>query len=477
MTNVQSQTIISPFSLEPVGEVAVATLAQVVGACDRAAEALNGWRLTSPFERALLLQAFAARLRAEADPLARWLSLEAGKPIIEAHAEIGYAADAFDYFAGVARTRAGRVAPPLAPTSTSLVLKESVGVVAAILPWNYPILLWAWKAAPALAAGCTVVAKPSPVTPLSLPAVAALLELPEGVHQIVQGGEEVALALIDHPAVAKIAFTGSSRVGTSILARAAAGAKRVSVEMSGHDAFIIAADADPDIAVEALAFATFLNAGQVCTSAERILVARPLFDEIAAKLAIFAATLRLGDPEDPTTDLGPLANEAQQQRAEAYVARARELGAEVLAGGGRPASLRGYFFEPTVVTGLSHDQLLELGEIFGPIAPLVPFDSFDEALALANASPHGLSANVLTGDLGLAMQAARDLRVGTIWINGPLVDNPGAPFGGFGMAGIGRELGEEGFDAYLESKHVAIEHRLGRKPWWYGSRPSPETGA
>lgn len=471
MRKARAHQIISPFSLAEVGEVTFAEPGQVKDAVDRGAAAFNDWRLTSPFERASLLQAYAARIRAKSAELARWLSLEAGKPIVEAQAEIGYAADAFDYFAGVARSRAGRVAPPLSPTSTSLVLKDPVGVVAALLPWNYPILLWAWKAAPALAAGCTVIAKPSPVTPLSLPAVAALLELPADVHQIVQGGEETALALIDHPAVAKIAFTGSSRVGVGILARAAATAKRVSVEMSGHDAFIVAADADPDIAADALAFATFLNAGQVCTSAERIFIARPLFDIVSEKLATRAASLRMGDPEDPETDLGPLASESQLKRAEAYVSRARELGAEVLTGGGRPPGLGGYFFQPTVLKGLSHEQLLAMGEVFGPIAPLVPFDGFDEALALANASPHGLSANVLTNDLGLAMQAARDLRVGTVWINGPLMDNPAAPFGGFGMAGLGRELGEEGYEAYLESKHVAIEHRLERKPWWYGSRP------
>jgi acyl-CoA reductase-like NAD-dependent aldehyde dehydrogenase len=466
----QSETVFSPYSLEKVGEVAVTDVAGTDQACQRAAAAFCEWRLRSPFERATFLQDFACRLRGAAPDLAHWLSLEAGKPIAEAYAEIGFAADAFDFYAGLARSRGGRVAPPLAPTSTSLVIKEPVGVVAAILPWNYPILLWAWKAAPALAAGCTVVAKPSPITPLSLPAVAALLELPDGVHQIVQGGEGTALALIDHPLVAKIAFTGSSRVGTSILARAAGGAKRVSVEMSGHDAFIVGADADPQVAAEAAAFATFINAGQVCTSAERILVARPLFDTFVSNLASCAQALRLGDPTDFATEFGPVASPAQFRRVESYVANAKARGATVVTGGRRAEGHTGLFFEPTVLTGLAHSDLLELGEVFGPIAPVVPFDTMEEAIALSNASPHGLSANVLTADLGDAMLAARDLRVGTVWINGPLMDNPAAPFGGFGMAGIGRELGEEGLEAYLESKHVAIEHRLERKPWWFEGR-------
>lgn len=471
MSTPDTLQVVSPYSLERVASIDIDDGAAVDRACAEASAAFDGWRLTSPFDRATLLQGFAARLRQAAPEVAKQMSLEAGKPVLEAEAEVGYAADAFEFYAGIARSRAGRVAPSLSATSTSLVLKDPVGVVAAILPWNYPILLWAWKAAPALAAGCTVIAKPSPVTPLSLPAVAALLDLPPGVHQVVQGGEETALALIDHPSVAKIAFTGSSKVGISIMARAAARAKRVSVEMSGHDAFIVAEDADVEIAADALAFAAFLNAGQVCTSAERVLVARPLVDPLIRHLVDRAGRLRLGDPADYATDIGPLANESQLRRAEAYVQRAKQLGATVHAGGKRPDHL-GLFFEPTVLSGLTHGELLELGEVFGPIAPIVPFGSFDEAIALANASPNGLSANVLTNSLELAMRAARDLRVGTIWINGPLMDNPAAPFGGFGMAGVGRELGEEGFDAYLEAKHVAIEHRLECKPWWYGSRPS-----
>jgi acyl-CoA reductase-like NAD-dependent aldehyde dehydrogenase len=432
-------------------------------------QAFASWRKSTVNERASVLQAFAKRLRENAEPLAQLLVREGGKPLIEAMSEVEDTAGSFDYYAGLIRSRGGRLAPPNSHTSMNLVIKEPIGVVGAILPFNYPLLLWAWKAAPALAAGNCVIAKPSPDTPLSLPAAVALFELPENVHQIVQGEQDIGEALIDHPGVGKIAFTGSVAGGKAILHRCADQVKRCSVELSGHDAMIVWDDVDIDLAVEAVLFAAFTNAGQVCTSSERIYVRETIFDSFRDKLAARARQLRVGDPGAIDTDVGPVVSERHLARLEEYIARAVGAGASIICGGER-IDRPGVYLAPTVLTGLDHDQLNSFGEIFGPIAPLVPVHSFDEAIRLANDNRFGLSANVLTSNLALAMQATRDLRVGTVWINNPLIDNFDAPFGGFRQAGMGRELGPEGLDAYTETKHVSLEFQLIEQPWWFAAR-------
>lgn len=435
----------------------------------RARAAFSAWRETSPFERAARLQTFALKLRQSIPELAPILSAEGGKPVVEAEAELEWTAGTFDYYASLARSRAGRVAPPVSASGMSLVLREPIGVVAAILPWNYPILLWAWKAAPALASGNCIIAKPSPETPLSLPAVSSLLELPDDVHSIVQGGRAIGASLVAHRGVHKVAFTGSSHTGKTILRVCAERAKRCSVEMSGHDPLIVWDDVDLEVAVDAAVFAAFANAGQVCTSSERIYVRDTIFDAFRDRLVKQVATLKVGDPLDRSTDIGPLISTAHRDRVERYLTQALDRGAKIECGGKR-LSGPGSYFQPTVLTGLRHEDMNALGEIFGPIAPLMPVENFEEAIRLANDNQFGLSATVLTSSLDLAMRAARDLRVGTIWINNPLMDNVAAPFGGFREAGIGRELGEEGFDAYTEVKHVSIEFALKQQHWWYAAR-------
>lgn len=451
------------------GKVALDSLASCDATFRRAAEAFADWRRTLPAERAAAMRACAAALRAHAEELARIMAHEAGKPVLEGAFEVEYSAATFDFYAGLAEQHGGRIAPPGSAKGMSLVVREPLGVVAALVPWNYPLLLWAWKAAPALAAGNTVVAKPSPTAPLSLARAADLLPLPEGVHQVLQGDAEVGTAMMAHPDTAKVAFTGSTTVGKAILAACAVDAKRCSVEMSGHDAAIVWDDVDLDLAVEAVLFATFTNAGQVCTSAERIYVRDTIAEEFAVRLAQRAGELVVGDPLDPATDIGPLASEAHLHRIEAYVRAARERGARVLAGGGRLDRI-GAWFAPTVLAGLAHEDLAALGEIFGPVAPVVPIATFEEGIARASDSRFGLSANVITSDLGRAMQAARELQVGTVWINNPLIDNLAAPFGGFREAGIGRELGEEGLHAFTEAKHVWIESELTEQYYWFAPR-------
>lgn len=469
MTAITDLTVINPATDATITTLAADTPASVSEVCEAAAAASAAWGQETAFARAAMLQAAAARIRADVDQIAGVITTESGKPILEAQFEVQWAADVFDFYAGIARSRGGRVAPAASPTTTNLVLRTPLGVVGAIVPWNYPVLLWAWKAAPALAAGNCVIAKPSPETPLSLPAVVAHLDLPKFVHNIVQGGSEVGDALVGDARIDKVAFTGSAAVGKQVLVRCAEQAKRSTVEMSGHDAMIVWDDCDIDLAVQATLFATFTNGGQVCTAAERIYVRDTIYDSFVARFTQAAQKLSVGDPFDPHNDVGPLVSRAHRDRIARYIADAAAHGARIETGGSA-INGPGAYFSPTVLTGLSHEAMNGLGEIFGPVAPIVPIASFEEGIAKANDNRFGLSAHVVVRDLGLAMRAARDLRAGTVWINNPLMDNLAAPFGGFREAGIGRELGEEGFDAYTESKHVWIEHELAEQYWWFEGR-------
>lgn len=461
--------VVNPATGLTIAKIQLDNAATTEASILKAKDAFPLWRNISPFDRASMLQAFAITLRLHAEDIAAIMTAEAGKPVVEALFEVDIAAATFEYYAGVARNRGGRMAPSASPTSFSMIMREPLGVVAAIIPWNYPILLWAWKAAPALAAGNCVVAKPSPESPLSLRAVADLMELPANVHSVVQGGSLVGETLVKSCHIAKVAFTGSTIVGKSILASCATDAKRSSVEMSGHDGAIVWDDVDIDIAVEAILFAAFCNGGQVCTSSERIYVRDTIFDTFKEKLVDRVRDLAVGDPTDVNTDIGSLVSHKHREALMRWMERAVNAGA-VVETGGQPIAGTGAYYEPTVITGLTHEELNNLGEIFGPVAPLVPISSFEEGIAKINDNRFGLSANVLVGDLRLAMKAAREIQVGTVWINNPLIDNLAAPFGGFREAGIGRELGEEGFDAYTEAKHVWLESELIEQYYWYGAR-------
>jgi len=466
--------VINPATGEPLGDVLLDDVNSVHAAIERAKTAFETWSVVPAPERAALLQQSAINIRNRLPELALLLSQESGKPQAESEAEVGYSAEVFDHYAGVARSRGGTIPPVPTPGSISLVIKEPLGVIGAIVPWNYPLLLWAWKAAPAIASGNTVVAKPSPETPLSLPAIADCLSFPKNVHVVVQGGQDVGEALVEHPYIAKIAFTGSSAVGKSILAACAKQAKRSAVEMSGHDALIVWDDVDLDLAAEGALFAAFVNAGQVCTSTERVYVKRNVYQKFLAILVDKTSKLRSGEPDDPITQFGPMISDRQRKHMTAYVEWAQSLGATIECGG-RPIERPGFFFEPTVITGLAHDAAIARGEVFGPIVTLFPVDDFEEAIKKSNDTPFGLSATVFTASLERAMQAATGIRSGTVWINNALMDNFAAPFGGFRQAGIGRELGDEGFDAFLETKHVSIDFALSEKPWWFRPRDAAQS--
>ena len=379
--------------------------------------------------------------------------------------------------------------PPIESTQLALVVKDPLGVVGCIVPWNYPLLLLSWKVAPALAAGNSVVCKPSELTPLSTLALAACFEhMPAGVVNLIAGAGDVGAALTADERVDCIAFTGSVETGKRVAIACAERVARVNLEMGGKDPFIVCADiASPDelqIAARGGAWAAYLNAGQVCTSAERFYVAESIYDDYVNAFVEHTGTLVLGDPMESSTDIGPMVSAAQRGKVVAQVEAAVGAGAELLTGGAETGHEHGHFFGPAVLTGVAAETDLLREETFGPVAPIVPVKDLEEAIALANGSRFGLGANVYTRDLKSAVRCMRELRAGTVWINDPLTDNDAGPFGGFKQSGLGRELGREGLEAFQETKHVHMETEIERKEWWYpyseyaagGAEPPKGTG-
>jgi acyl-CoA reductase-like NAD-dependent aldehyde dehydrogenase len=479
-----------PLEVEnPATEEAIATVAtpsdeQVQAAIRAAREAQRGWERTPAVERAELLHEVATRLRAKADELAELMTREGGKPVIENSDEVGWTAAAFDYYAEIGRDSAGRVIPSIEATQLALVVKEPVGVVACIVPWNYPLLLLAWKLAPALAAGNATACKPSELTPLSTLALAPCFDhLPSGAVNLLAGGGDVGARLVTDESVDCVAFTGSVETGKKIAAACAQRVARINLEMGGKDPFIVCSDvADRiDVAAKGGAWAAFLNAGQVCTSAERFYVMDDVYDDYLQAIVDYTGGLRVGDPMSPETDIGPMVSRAQRQKVRDQVQAAVAAGAEVVIGADSAGQERGHFFSPAVVTGAAAETDLLREETFGPVAPIVRVRSLDEAIELANSTRFGLGANVYTRDLRNVVRCLREIKAGTVWFNDPLTDNDAGPFGGFKQSGLGRELGREGLEAFQETKHVHIETEIAPKEWWYPysehSGGSPPDGA
>jgi betaine-aldehyde dehydrogenase len=473
----------NPATEETVASVGTASPAQIDTAVAAAREAAREWGATPAVERGELLHEVATRLRDRTDELARAMTLEGGKPLIENSDEVGWTAAAFDYYAEMGRNFAGRVIPSIEATQLSLVVKEPMGVVAAIVPWNYPLLLLAWKLAPALATGNAVVAKPSELTPVSALMLAdCLAPLPAGAVSLLAGAGDVGEAIVRDPRVNCVAFTGSVDTGKRIAAACAERVARVNLELGGKDPFIVCADVAGEVEVAARggAWAAYLNAGQVCTSAERFYVASEVYDDFVEAFVEHTRTLRVGDPLDEGTDIGPMVSAAQREKVEAQVGAAVEAGAELVMGGDRAGQERGHFYSPAVITGAPAQTDLLREETFGPVAPIVPVSSLDEAIELANGTRFGLGANVYTRDLETAVRCLREIKAGTVWVNDPLTDNDAGPFGGFKQSGMGRELGQEGLEAFQETKHVHIETKIAPKEWWYpygGGGPPMGAGA
>ncbi|RWR50167.1 aldehyde dehydrogenase family protein [Sinirhodobacter ferrireducens] len=448
--------------LATVPRGAAADVEAAVAAARRAFE--GPWSRFTPFERQALLLRIAERFEAEWETLCLSDTLDMGMPIARTLANRRRVIGMLRFYAGQAVALHGATIPNSFPGEIlSQTVKEPVGVVGAIIPWNAPIAGSVWKVAPALATGCTVVLKPSEEASLTVLLIARLMQeagLPEGVVNIVTGtGAEAGAALAAHPGVDKIVFTGSTATGQAI-ARAATGTlKRVSLELGGKSPVIVCRDADIDKAVPVAAMAVFANSGQICIAGSRLFVAREIHDSFVARVADYARGLRIGHGIDPETEIGPIISARQADRIEDFLAAGPGEGAELLAGGralSGPGFEGGRFIAPTVFGGVTDEMRIAREEIFGPVISALPFDTFEEVVARANATPYGLAAGVFTTHLGTAHKLARRLRAGSVWVNMYHAIDPAVPFGGVKMSGYGREGGIEHLDEYLDTKAIWI---------------------
>jgi acyl-CoA reductase-like NAD-dependent aldehyde dehydrogenase len=459
-----------PATEEVIGRVPAGGAADVDRAVAAARGAADDWRYTAANDRAELLHEAYARSMAHHEELVELLTREQGKPRPEQEEEAEWALTSLRYYAELGRNGVGRVVPSAEPrTQLNLVLKEPYGVVGAIVPWNYPLLLLSWKLAPALAAGNTVVVKPSELTSLvTLAWIERCFDhLPPGVVNVVTGtGSEAGEALVAHPDVRVIAMTGSVATGQRIASVAAPMMKHLHLELGGKDAFVVAPDADLEDAVDALAYSALLNAGQVCTSSERIFVPGWMRDDLAEALTAKVGELRLGHGLEAGTDLGPMADDRFRDKVDHHVRDAVDRGARVLTGGARP-DRSGWFYEPTVLVDVEDDMVIMTEETFGPTIPIASYDRFDEVVDRVNASEMGLGATLRSSDPLLIKRFYEGVKAGTVWINDPLTDNYAGPFGGMKMTGGGRELGPEGLETFLETKHVHWDFDQTRKDWWF----------
>lgn len=456
--------IVNPATGEPFAAVATADRARLATALDDAHAAFRQWRRLTGKARGAFLHAVADQVEVRRDEIARTITLENGKPLAQSLGEVAMTVDHLRWFAEEARRAYGRVVPNQVDGKRHLVIKSPMGVVGAISPWNFPLVLAVRKVAPAMAAGCAVVLKPASQAPLCALLLAECMHaagVPPGVFQVIVGpsaafGEE----LLSNPLCRKITFTGSTEVGRVLIRGAAASVKPLSLELGGHAPVLVFADADLDAAVEGAMMAKFRNTGQSCIAANRVLVERPIYERFLEAFVAKARSLKVGDGLEPGVDIGPLFDEAGVAKALEHVEDAVAGGARLLCGGHRVAGGRGYFVEPTVLADVPPRAACMREETFAPIAPVCAFDREDEALEQANASIYGLSAYAFTTNLDRAFRLMEGLEAGTIGINDGVPSTSQCPFGGVKQSGWGRELGIEGLDAFLETKHVSLGMRV-----------------
>jgi betaine-aldehyde dehydrogenase len=458
----------NPATEEVIAEVPDASADDVDRAVEAARKAQREWRRVDALERATLLHGCADRLGDYADELAVLLTREGGKTLKENRDEVDWSITAFRHLAEVSRASLGRVVGPTKPGQLNFVLHEPIGVVVHIFPYNYPLVLLAWQVSAAVATGNTCIVKPSELTPLATLKLGEVFDhLPPGVFNVVTATGAASAQLVEHPRTNMIAFTGSVATGAKIMGAAAHRIKKLLLELGGSDPFIVLADSKIDVAAKGAAFAAFLNAGQVCTSAERFYVESSIYDEFMARVTDEAKTIRVGDPFGDV-DMGALISRQTREQVERTIGELVERGARVAYGGESANVERGYFYEPTVLE-LDDPRRQELKrEVFGPLATFTRVRDLDEAIELANDTDYGLGASIYTSNLETAMRAATELQAGTVWINDPLKDNDAAPFGGQKMSGLGRELGSEGIGAFTQAKHVHMDFAQAPSPeWWF----------
>jgi acyl-CoA reductase-like NAD-dependent aldehyde dehydrogenase len=452
---------VNPASGEKLYDIAQATSPDVDRAVAAARAAFENpkWSRMDAADRSTLLWRVADAIEARSAELARLEVLDNGKPIREAQIDIAMTVDTFRYFAGWCTKLEGDTIP-VRGNVLNYTLREPLGVVACIVPWNFPLLMASYKIAPALACGNTVILKPAEQTPLTALELAAIMQqvgVPAGVFNVLPGfGETVGAALVRHPDVDKIAFTGSTAVGKLIMQQAADTLKKVSLELGGKSPNIVLADADLDAAARGAFSAIFYNNGQCCTAGSRLLVADSVREELLSKVVDRAGKMKPGDPLDPKTRMSPVISEEQLERVLGYIEKGKAEGAQLLTGGAR-ASDQGYWIQPTVFDGVGIDHTIAQEEIFGPVLAAIPFTDEDEAVALANRSIYGLAAGVWTSNVKKAHRIARSLHAGTVWINTYHPLDPASPFGGYKQSGQGTDLGRHALDLYTQVKSVWVD--------------------
>lgn len=453
-------TVVNPATTEPVADVCTVDRVGVAEALEGAKASLPGWRGLTGTARGGYLNAIADEVEKRSDDIAERITLENGKPLAQSKGEVGMTVDHLRWFAGEARRGYGRVIPAQAAGKRNLTVKTPVGVVGAISPWNFPLVLSVRKVAPALAAGCTVVLKPSSRTPMCNVVLAECVEaagLPRGVFQLVVGSAaDIALEFLDNPICRKITFTGSTRVGKGLIEASTRTMTQLSLELGGHAPVLVFDDADIDQAVVGAEIAKFRNTGQSCIAANRVYVQRDVYDVFLERFAARARLMKVGNGMDDGVEIGAMIDEAAVKTAQRHVEDAVTKGARLLCGGEPLTDMKGWFFPPTVLADVSEDALCMCEETFAPVAPVVPFDTEAEAVERANATEYGLSAYAFTRDIGRAFRLMDALEAGTIGINDGVPTVSQAPFGGVKQSGWGRELGIEGMDAFLDTKHVSL---------------------